>query len=137
MLLIKDLKKTFQNGTKALRGINLTVNAGEFVTILGPSGSGKTTLLRSINGLENIDSGKIVFNHRKIDNEYLSYVQKKTGMVFQEFNLVNNLSSINNVLSGLLNSSNKFLKCKSCAVFSINILNIISINIFCRRIKHN
>ena len=68
MLLIKDLKKTFQNGTKALRGINLTVNAGEFVTILGPSGSGKTTLLRSINGLENIDSGKIVFNHRKIDN---------------------------------------------------------------------
>ena len=108
MLLIKDLKKTFQNGTKALRGINLTVNAGEFVTILGPSGSGKTTLLRSINGLENIDSGKIVFSHRKIDNEYLSYVQKKTGMVFQEFNLVNNLSSINNVLSGLLNSSSKF-----------------------------
>ena len=109
MLLIKDLKKTFQNGTKALRGINLTVNAGEFVTILGPSGSGKTTLLRSINGLENIDSGKIVFDHRKIDNEYLSYVQEKTGMVFQEFNLVNNLSSINNVLSGLLNSSSKFL----------------------------
>ncbi len=109
MLLIKDLKKTFQNGTKALRGINLTVNVGEFVTILGPSGSGKTTLLRSINGLENIDSGEIVFGHRKIDNEYLSYVQEKTGMVFQEFNLVNNLSSINNVLSGLLNSSNKFL----------------------------
>jgi len=66
MLLIKDLKKTFQNGTKALRGINLTVNAGEFVTILGPSGSGKTTLLRSINGLENIDSGEIVFDHRKM-----------------------------------------------------------------------
>ena len=97
MLLIKDLKKTFQNGTKALRGINLTVNAGEFVTILGPSGSGKTTLLRSINGLENIDDGEIVFNNRKIDNNYLFYVQKKTGMVFQEFNLINNLSSINNV----------------------------------------
>ena len=109
MLLIKDLKKTFQNGTKALKGVNLKIDSGEFVTILGPSGSGKTTLLRSINGLENIDNGEIVFNNRKIDNEYLSYVQKKTGMVFQEFNLVNNLSSINNVLSGLLNSSSKFL----------------------------
>ena len=108
MLSIKNLKKTFQNGTKALRGINLKVNSGEFVTILGPSGSGKTTLLRSINGLENIDSGEIAFSNRKIDNEYLPYVQKKTGMVFQEFNLVNNLSSINNVLSGLLNSSSKF-----------------------------
>ena len=109
MLLIKNLKKTFQNGTKALKGVNLKINSGEFVTILGPSGSGKTTLLRSINGLENINSGEIFFRHRKIDNEYLSYVQKKTGMIFQEFNLVNNLSTINNVLTGLLNSSSKFL----------------------------
>ncbi len=83
MLSIKNLKKTFQNGTKALRGINLKVNSGEFVTILGPSGSGKTTLLRSINGLENIDSGEIVFRHRKIDNEYLSYVQKKLEWFFK------------------------------------------------------
>ena len=109
MLLIKNLKKTFQNGTKALRGINLKINSGEFVTILGPSGSGKTTLLRTINGLENIIDGEIFFDNRKIDNKYLPYVQKKTGMVFQEFNLVNNLSSINNVLSGLLNSSSKFM----------------------------
>ncbi len=109
MLLIKNLRKTFQNGIKALNGVNLKINSGEFVTILGPSGSGKTTLLRSINGLENIDDGEIVFNNRKIDNNYLFYVQKKTGMVFQEFNLINNLSSINNVLSGLLNSSSKFL----------------------------
>ena len=109
MLLIKNLKKTFQNGTKALKGVNLKVNSGEFVTILGPSGSGKTTLLRTINGLENIIDGEIFFDNRKIDNKYLPYVQKKTGMVFQEFNLVNNLSSINNVLSGLLNSSSKFM----------------------------
>ena len=109
MLLIKNLKKTFQNGTKALKGVNLKINSGEFVTILGPSGSGKTTLLRTINGLENIIDGEIFFDNLKIYNKYLPYVQKKTGMIFQEFNLVNNLSSINNVLSGLLNSSSKFM----------------------------
>ena len=93
----------------ALRGVNLKVKKGEFLSILGQSGSGKTTLLRSINGLESIDCGEIFFDNKQINKTYLSDVQKKTGMIFQEFNLVNNLSSINNVLTGLLNSSSKFL----------------------------
>ena len=109
MLEISNLKKTFESGTEALRGVNLKVKKGEFLSILGQSGSGKTTLLRSINGLESIDSGEIFFDNKKIDKAYLPDVQKKTGMIFQEFNLVNNLSSINNVLTGLLNSSSKFL----------------------------
>jgi phosphonate transport system ATP-binding protein len=109
MLEIKNLRKNFENRTEALRGVDIKINKGEFVSILGPSGSGKTTLLRSINGLESIESGEIFFNNKKIDKNYLPEVQKKTGMIFQEFNLVNNLSTINNVLSGLLNSSSKFL----------------------------
>ena len=109
MLEISNLKKTFDTGTKALRGVNLKVKKGEFLSILGQSGSGKTTLLRSINGLESIDSGEIFFDNKKVNEAYLPIVQKKTGMIFQEFNLVNNLSSINNVLTGLLNSSSKFL----------------------------
>ena len=109
MLEIKNLKKTFESGTEALRGVNLKVKKGEFLSILGPSGSGKTTLLRSINGLESIEKGKIFFDKEKIDESYLPEVQKKTGMIFQDFNLVNNLSAINNVLTGLLNSSSKFL----------------------------
>jgi phosphonate transport system ATP-binding protein len=109
MLEIKSLRKIFENGTEALKGVDIKINKGEFISILGPSGSGKTTLLRSINGLESIDSGEIFFNNKKIEGSYLSEVQKKTGMIFQEFNLVNNLSTINNVLSGLLNSSSKFL----------------------------
>ena len=109
MLQIKNLKKTFKDRTEALRGVDLKVNKGEFLSILGPSGSGKTTLLRSVNGLENIDSGEIFFDSKKVNKIYLYEVQKKTGMIFQEFNLVNNLSSINNVLTGLLNSSSKFL----------------------------
>jgi len=109
MLKIKNLIKTFEGGTEALRGVDLQVSKGEFLSILGPSGSGKTTLLRSVNGLENIDSGEIFFDSKKINKINLSEVQKKTGMIFQEFNLVNNLSAINNVLTGLLNSSSKFL----------------------------
>ena len=109
MLEIDNLKKTFESGTKALSGVNLKVQKGEFLSILGPSGSGKTTLLRSINGLESIENGKIFFDKKKIDEINLPEVQKKTGMIFQDFNLVNNLSAINNVLTGLLNSSSKFL----------------------------
>jgi phosphonate transport system ATP-binding protein len=109
MLYINNITKTFKNGTPALKGVNLKINKGEFVSVLGPSGSGKTTLLRSINGLENTSSGEIYLDNKQVNTETISEVQNKTGMIFQEFNLVNNLSAINNVLTGLLSSSNKFL----------------------------
>ena len=109
MLEINNLRKNFNNGTHALKGVSFKVKKGEFISILGPSGSGKTTLLRSINGLEPIENGEVIFDNNKITKENLPEVQRKTGMIFQEFNLVNNLSSINNVVTGLLNSSSKFL----------------------------
>ena len=79
MLEIENLKKTFEGGTEALRGVNLKIKKGEFLSILGPSGSGKTTLLRSINGLEKIENGKVYFDKEKIDEAYLPEVQKKQG----------------------------------------------------------
>jgi len=109
MLVINNLKKTFDNGSPALKGVDLKINKGEFVSILGPSGSGKTTLLRTINGLETSSGGEIYFDNKEVNNNNILEVQKKTGMIFQEFNLVNNLSAINNLLTVLLNSSNRFL----------------------------
>lgn len=108
LLQIQGLRKTFDDGTRALRGVDLSVEGGEFIVVLGPSGSGKTTLLRSINGLVDPDAGKIRFCDRIVSASTLPDLRKKTGMVFQDFNLVDNLSALNNVLTGLLDSSNKF-----------------------------
>jgi len=109
LLEIKGLRKTFDDGTRALQGVDISVKLGEFVVILGSSGSGKTTLLRSINGLVNPEAGEVKFFDRVISSATLPDLRKETGMVFQDFNLVNNLSSLNNVLTGLLDSSNSFM----------------------------
>lgn len=109
LLEIQDLWKSFDDGTRALKGIDLSVQSGEFVVILGPSGSGKTTLLRSINGLTEPDAGEVRFRGQNVSRSTLPALRKNTGMVFQDFNLVNNLSSLNNVLTGLLDSSNKLM----------------------------
>ena len=69
----------------------------------------KTTLLRSINGLVEFEQGEIKFCNNIISSSTLPTLRKQTGMVFQDFNLVNNLSSLNNVLTGLLDSSNTIM----------------------------
>ena len=94
LLKIQGLKKTFDDGTQALRGVDLTVKHGEFIVVLGPSGSGKTTLLRSINGLVQPDFGSINFKDKIISQKTLPILRKRTGMVFQDFNLVDRLSAI-------------------------------------------
>ena len=103
MLKIDSLVKTFDDGTKALRNISLEVERGEFIVILGPSGSGKTTLMRSINGLIESNSGSIYLDGQRVSKENLRGIRAKVGMIFQDFNLVDNLSAMNNVLTGLLN----------------------------------
>lgn len=106
---VNNIKKTFSDGTRALRGVSFSASKGEFVVILGLSGSGKTTLLRCINGIIKPDEGDILLSGKKVASQNNDVLRKNTSMVFQEFNLVNNLSSINNVLSGILSNCNKFL----------------------------
>ena len=85
MLEINDLKKTFENGSPALKGVNLKINKGEFVSILGPSGSGKTTLLRTINGLETSSGGEIYFDNKKMSNNNILEIQKNFLILFKVF----------------------------------------------------
>ncbi|SVE51579.1 uncharacterized protein METZ01_LOCUS504433, partial [marine metagenome] len=100
--------KTFPDGTRALRNISLEIKEGEFTVILGPSGSGKTTLLRTINGLVEQSSGKVLFEGLTVTQQNLTEIRTKIGMVFQHFNLVGNLCALNNVLTGLLSKNNSF-----------------------------
>ncbi len=108
MIEFHQISKTFTDGTVALKDVSFRIKRGEFVVILGPSGSGKTTLLRTINGLIQPTSGTVSVMGTDVNAQSLSKIRKKTGMIFQQFNLVKNISVINNVLSGSLGSFQKW-----------------------------
>lgn len=97
MLKIENVSKSFGK-LKVLKNINLEVNKGDRVVIIGPSGSGKSTLLRTVNYLAKPDSGKIYFNNKLLNNENISLYRQKIGMVFQNFNLFNNLNVMDNII---------------------------------------
>ena len=98
MLQIRDLKKNFDN-KKVLKGIDLDIKKGELVGIIGPSGCGKSTLLRCINFLETPTSGKIFFENELIDSDKeITFLRRKVGMVFQQFNLFDNMTVLDNII---------------------------------------
>lgn len=102
MLAIKNLQVSF-NGNEILKGIDLTVNKGDVVTLIGPSGTGKTTLLRCINCLESPLKGEIKLsdlhlNYEKISKKDTLKLRRKTAMVFQQFNLFKNKTVLENVM---------------------------------------
>jgi len=111
LLELQHVSKTYDNITKALQDISLTVEAGEFVSIIGPSGAGKSTLLRCINRLIDVTEGTIVFDGQditQVKGKDLRKVRTKAGMIFQHYNLVNRLSVIENVLHGRLGYKSTF-----------------------------
>ena len=111
LLELQHVSKTYDNITKALQDISLTVEEGEFVSIIGPSGAGKSTLLRCINRLIDVTEGTIVFDGQditQIRGKDLRKVRTKAGMIFQHYNLVNRLSVIENVLHGRLGYKSTF-----------------------------
>ena len=94
-----DLKKSFGD-LEVLKGISVTINKGDIVCVLGPSGSGKSTFLRCLNCMEDPTGGQIIFDgvdiaDMKVD---INVHRRKMGMVFQQFNLFNNKTVIQNIM---------------------------------------
>ena len=105
MLEVRDIHKSFGE-REVLKGVGLSVDRGSVVAILGPSGSGKTTLLRCINFLEKADAGSLVFDGEQVDLARVSRadvarLRRKTGFVFQSYNLFRNKTVLQNVTEGL------------------------------------
>lgn len=105
ILKTENLKKTYGSGeakVEALRGVNLTVNKGEFLSIVGTSGSGKSTLLHMLGGLDRPSSGKVIIDGKDIfslkDEELTIFRRRKIGFVFQAFNLVPVMSVYENIV---------------------------------------
>ena len=105
ILETRDLKKYYGSGetqVKALDGVDLKVESGEFVAIVGTSGSGKSTLLHMLGGLDRPSSGSVLVNGREIfnlkDEELTIFRRRKIGFVFQAYNLVPVLSVYENIV---------------------------------------
>lgn len=97
-IIVKKLEKSFEN-QKVLRGIDLEIQDGETVVLIGSSGSGKSTFLRCLNLLNVPDRGQIFIDGQEITNPKtnLNKLRTKVGMVFQSFNLFENLNIIENI----------------------------------------
>jgi putative ABC transport system ATP-binding protein len=111
LILLKDVKKTYFLGERridALKGINLEIKRGDFVSIMGVSGSGKSTLLYIIGLMDNLTTGEYTFMGRDIMQltleDYAEIRSSHIGFVFQQFHLVDYLSALENVLLPLLYS---------------------------------
>ena len=96
MIYVHNLKKSFGKN-KVLRGIDFQLEAGEKVAVLGTSGSGKSTFLRCINRLEEPTEGEIYYGRTLITDQNVEKIRQDIGMVFQHFNLINNLNVMDNL----------------------------------------
>ena len=109
MMELVDVTKTYQQGSRtvhAVRGVSMTVTAGEFVSIMGPSGSGKSTLLHLLGALDTPTSGEVFFRDasvQKMSDRQRSLLRRnRIGFVFQFFNLLPTLKAEENVALPLL-----------------------------------
>ena len=100
MIEFNNVSKTYENGTRALRGVNLRIEQGEFVFIVGDSGAGKTTLTKLLMCEERLTSGQLKingYNLSRIPRRKIPFLRRTIGMVFQDFRLLPNMTAAENV----------------------------------------
>ena len=105
LIEFKNVSKTYPNGVKGLKNVNLTIDQGEFVAIIGLSGAGKSTLIRTINRMIDVTEGELIVDGTdvmKLHGKELRRFRRKIGMIFQSFNLVTRTTAIKNVLTSMV-----------------------------------
>ena len=100
MIELQNVKKTYDNGTKALCGVNLHIDDGEFVFLVGPSGSGKSTIIKILTAELKPTSGSVLvngFHLEKIKKRAVPFMRRTLGVIFQDFRLIENKTVYENV----------------------------------------
>lgn len=101
MLEVKHISKAYKDNV-ILEDINFNIKKGEVISIVGNSGCGKSTILKCLNRIENISSGEIILNGKDITEYKVEELRQKIGLVFQDYNLFEHLTIIDNLTIGLI-----------------------------------
>ena len=100
MIRLKDVEMEYDNGTKAIQGITLTIEDGEFVFLVGPSGSGKSTIIKLLTAELKPTSGSVLVNGYQLESikrASIPYMRRTLGVIFQDFRLIENKTVYENV----------------------------------------
>ena len=104
MIEMKEVYKSYPNGVKAINGLSVMIQPGEFVYVVGPSGAGKSTFIKMIYREEKPTKGQILINHKDlaaVKEKEIPFVRRKIGVVFQDFKLLPKLTVFENVAFAL------------------------------------
>lgn len=112
-----QIEKVYGQGgerRKVLNGVSVSINEGEFVSVMGPSGSGKSTLLFAVSGMDTVDSGKVFFDGRELgalqENELADLRRRRMGFVFQQPTLLKNMNLLDNIILPSMRDHRKNVK---------------------------